>query len=90
MLPYNSPLRNQAQAHTVSMLFNSLEHPPASYLGHEHQYRTADASHHVRVALLILNAVPHLPSCTRLGRGSRICKSIEEGSKLIGESPVDI
>ena len=58
MLPYNSPLRNTAQAHTVSMLFNSLEHPPASYLGHKHQYRTADASHHVRVALFHLICCP--------------------------------
>ena len=45
-LPYNSPLRNKAQATTVGMLFNSLEHPPKSYLGEKHQYRTADGSHH--------------------------------------------
>lgn len=70
MLPYNSPLRNTAQAHTVSMLFNSLEHPPASYLGHEHQYRTADASHHVRMALFHLTMLSlHLPSCTSFSPG---------------------
>lgn len=45
-LPYNSPLRSKAQAMTVGMLFNSLEHPPKSYLGEKHQYRTADGSHH--------------------------------------------
>ena len=46
-LPFNSPFRNKVQATTVSTLFNSLEHPPKSYLGEQHQYRTADGSHHV-------------------------------------------
>ncbi|MCJ1452325.1 hypothetical protein MMC28_002667 [Mycoblastus sanguinarius] len=46
MLPYNSPIRSWVQAKTVSTLFNSLQHPPASYLGETHQYRTADGSHH--------------------------------------------
>ena len=46
-LPYNSPFRNKVQATTVSTLFNSLEHPPKSYLGEKHQYRTADGSNHV-------------------------------------------
>lgn len=47
MLPYNSTLRAEVQSKTVAMLFNSLQHPPASYLGDEHQYRTADGSNHV-------------------------------------------
>ncbi|KAL9020872.1 MAG: hypothetical protein Q9185_001943 [Variospora sp. 1 TL-2023] len=46
MLPYNSTLRAIIQANTVATLFNSLDHPPASYLGDKHQYRTADGSHH--------------------------------------------
>ncbi|KAL8651032.1 MAG: hypothetical protein Q9210_003484 [Variospora velana] len=46
MLPYNSTLRATIQANTVATLFNSLDHPPASYLGDKHQYRTADGSHH--------------------------------------------
>lgn len=45
-LPYSSPLRNFVQAKTVSTLFNSLEHPPKSYLGEKHQYRTPDGSYH--------------------------------------------
>lgn len=47
MLPYNSTIRANVQAQTVATLYNSLQHPPASYLGEQHQYRTADGSHHV-------------------------------------------
>ena len=47
MLPYNSTMRASIQAQTVGTLFNSLQHPPASYLGDRYQYRTADGSHHV-------------------------------------------
>ncbi len=48
MLPHDSPIRNAVQAKTVTTLYNSLQHPPASYLGEKHQYRTADGSYHVR------------------------------------------
>ncbi len=48
MLPHDSPIRNSVQAKTVATLYNSLQHPPESYLGEKHQYRTADGSYHVR------------------------------------------
>lgn len=62
MLPYNSTLRATIQASTVATLFDSLDHPPASYLGVKHQYRTADGSHHVS-ALIGLH-VAYIPLIT--------------------------
>ncbi|KAI4129585.1 MAG: hypothetical protein LQ338_002159 [Usnochroma carphineum] len=44
-LPQNSMMRAKLSQAFVGTLWDSLQHPPLSYYGEQHQYRTADGSY---------------------------------------------
>lgn len=46
-LPRNSSTRNKLSGLMIDKLWSSLQHPPMSYLGEKHQYRTPDGSFNV-------------------------------------------
>ena len=46
-LPPNSKMREKLSQTLVGTLWDSLQHPPLSYYGDIHQYRTADGSYNV-------------------------------------------
>ena len=46
-LPPNSKMRAKLSQTLVGTLWDSLQHPPLSYYGDKHQYRTADGSYNV-------------------------------------------
>lgn len=50
-LPPNSKSRKRLTHTVVRTLWDSLEHPPRSYLGEDFQYRTPDGSYNVRLLL---------------------------------------
>lgn len=50
-LPPNSKVREKLSQQLVGTLWDSLQHPPLSYYGDTHQYRTADGSYNVGSAL---------------------------------------
>lgn len=93
MLPYNSTIRASIQAKTVATLYNSLQHPPASYLGDQFQYRTADGSHHVsatngthRNPVLTLRLQNFLyPDFGKAGQP--YAKTVRSAKKLHGSKP---
>lgn len=46
-LPDGSETRTKLTGTLIKSLWDSLLHPPLSYLGNEHEYRTADGSNNV-------------------------------------------
>ena len=50
-LPHNSKMREKLTQTLVGTLWESLQHPPLSYYGDQHQYRTADGSYNVTSVL---------------------------------------
>lgn len=48
MLPLTNWYSRFLNQKSVNTLWGSMLHPPLSYLGDEHQYRTADGSNNVR------------------------------------------
>lgn len=46
-LPQDSKMRAKLSGTLVGTLWDSLQHPPLSYYGEQHQYRTADGSFNV-------------------------------------------
>lgn len=53
-LPQNSMMRAKLSQAFVGTLWDSLQHPPLSYYGEQHQYRTADGSYNVICSTLSL------------------------------------
>ena len=53
-LPDGSETRNAITGILVKGLWDSLQHPPLSYLGDEYVYRTADGSNNVSFKFNIL------------------------------------
>lgn len=47
-LPDNSPTQVKLTGTLIKGLWDSLQHPPMSYMGDEHEYRTPDGSNNVR------------------------------------------
>ena len=47
-LPDGSETRTALTGTLLKGLWDSLQHPPLSYLGDDYQYRTADGSNNVR------------------------------------------
>ena len=47
-LPDGSDTRTKLTGTLIKSLWDSLQHPPLSYLGDENEYRTADGSNNVR------------------------------------------
>ena len=54
-LPPNSRMRQKLSQALVGTLWESLQHPPLSYYGDTHQYRTADGSYNVRSITLLID-----------------------------------
>ena len=50
-LPQNSKMREKLSQTLVGTLWETLQHPPMSYYGEQHQYRTADGSYNVYLSL---------------------------------------
>lgn len=48
-LPDGSDTQVKLTGNLIKELWNSLQHPPLSYLGDEYEYRTADGSNNVRL-----------------------------------------
>lgn len=46
-LPQNSKMRDKMSQTLVGTLWETLQHPPLSYFGDQHQYRMADGSFNV-------------------------------------------
>lgn len=51
-LPQNSKMREKLSQTLVGTLWESLQHPPLSYYGDLHQYRTADGSYNVIITVV--------------------------------------
>lgn len=47
-LPDGSEARTKLTGNLIKGLWDSLQHPPLSYLGDDYMYRTADGSNNVR------------------------------------------
>lgn len=47
-LPDGSAVQTKLTGTLIKTLWDSLQHPPLSYLGDEYEYRTADGSNNVR------------------------------------------
>lgn len=47
-LPNGSETQSKLTGTLLKTLWDSLQHPPMSYLGDENEYRTADGSNNVR------------------------------------------
>ena len=58
-LPQNSKMRLKLSQQLVGTLWDTLQHPPLSYYGDLHQYRTADGSYNV-VTYLEVTVPPSL------------------------------
>lgn len=52
-LPQSSKMRAKLSQTLVGSLWETLQHPPHSYYGEEHQYRTADGSNNVRCPFVL-------------------------------------
>lgn len=57
-LPRNSKARTKLTGVLIDKLWSSLPHPPLSYLGNKHQYRTADGSCNVSIPRVLISARP--------------------------------
>lgn len=55
-LPETSYARRKVTGLLVDELWDSLQHPPLSYIGDQYQYRQADGSHNVRPFAVIVNS----------------------------------
>jgi hypothetical protein len=49
-LPDGSETQTKLTGTLIKGLWDSLQHPPFSYLGDENEYRTADGSNNVRLS----------------------------------------
>jgi hypothetical protein len=55
-LPDGSETQTKLTGTLIKGLWDSLQHPPMSYLGNEHEYRTADGSNNVRISQTVYYA----------------------------------
>ena len=55
-LPDGSETQTELTGTLIKGLWDSLQHPPMSYLGNEHEYRTADRSNSVRISQKVYSA----------------------------------
>ncbi|KAL8627546.1 hypothetical protein Q9189_006747 [Teloschistes chrysophthalmus] len=84
-LPPNSKVREKLSQQLVGTLWDSLQHPPLSYYGDTHQYRTADGSYNVGSTV---PSVSHGLMMRNIFRTNRKDSNISDTSSYLDLSPL--